>query len=215
MLLSQLVLKANTSSVKAEVTYTTSFTSRAFFDSSGRSMIPVPVVSLNLAPFSVVSLINCHSFIVHNILKVFQGVLIAIFWSIRLKLQPHWDWDFLQAGPVFQFSSVVSDWFFATPWTAVCQASLSFTISQSLLKLMSIESVMPSNLLILCSPLLLLPSVFPSIKVFSHESVLGIRWPKYWSFSFSISTSNEYLGSISFTIDWSELAVQGSLKSLL
>lgn len=89
MLLSQLVLKANTSSVKAEVTNTTSFTSRAFFDSSGRSMIPVPVVSLNLAPFSVVSLINCHSFIVHNILKVFQGVLIAILWSIRLKLQPH------------------------------------------------------------------------------------------------------------------------------
>ena len=91
---------------------------------------------------------------------------------------------------------------FSTPWTAARQASLSFIISQSLLKLMSIESVMPSNLLILCHPLLLLPSVFPSIRVFSNESVLRIRWPKDWSFSFSISPSNEYLGLISFRIDW-------------
>ena len=107
-------------------------------------------------------------------------------------------------------------WLFATPWAEELQASLSFSISQSLLKLMSIESVMPSNLLILCSPLLLLPSVFPSIKVFSHESVLGIRWPKYWSFSFSISTSNEYSGLITFRIDWFDLlALQGTLKSLL
>ena len=91
---------------------------------------------------------------------------------------------------------------FATPWTAARQASLSFIISQSLLKLMSIESVMPSNLLILCHPLLLLPSIFPSIGVFSKELVLRIRWPKDWSFSFSISPSNEYLGLISFRIDW-------------
>ena len=104
---------------------------------------------------------------------------------------------------------------FATPWTAAHQASLSFTISQSLLKLMSIESVMPPNHLILCHPLLLLPLIFPSITVFSNESALHITWPKYWSFSFSISPSNEYSGLISF-IDWLDLlAVQGTLKSLL
>ena len=105
---------------------------------------------------------------------------------------------------------------FATPWTAAPQAPLSFTMSQSLLKLMSIESVMPSSRLILCRPLLLLFSVFPSIKVFSSESALHIRWPKYWSFSFSISPSNEYSGLISFRMDWLDLlAVQGALKSLL
>ena len=101
-----------------------------------------------------------------------------------------------------------------TPWTAACQASLSITNSQSLLKLMSIKSVMPSNHLIFCCPLLLPPSVFPSITVFSNESVLRIRWPKYWSFS--ISPSDEYLGLISFKIDWFDLlVVQGILKSLL
>ena len=104
----------------------------------------------------------------------------------------------------------------ATPWTAAHQASLSITNSPSLLRLMSIESVMPSNHLILCHPLLLLPSVFPSIRVFSNESVLLIRWPEYWSFSFSISPSNEHSGLISFRIDWFDLlAVQGTLKSLL
>ena len=103
----------------------------------------------------------------------------------------------------------------ATPWTAAHQSPLSFTISQTLLKLMSTESMMPSNHLILCRPLLLLPSVFPSIRVFSNESALHIRWPKYWSFSFSISSSNEYSGLISFRIDWFDLlAVQGTLKSL-
>ena len=102
------------------------------------------------------------------------------------------------------------------PMTAARQASLSITNSQSLLKLMSIEAVMPSNHLILCHPLLLLPSIFPSIRVFSNESVLHIRWPKYWDFSFSISPSNEYSGLISFTMDWFNLlAVQGTLKSLL
>ena len=103
----------------------------------------------------------------------------------------------------------------ATPWTAAYQASLSITNSQSLFKLMSIKSVMPSNHLNLCHPLLLPPSIFPSIRVFSNESVLRIRWPKFWSFSFSISPSNEYSGLISFRIDWLDLlAVQGTLKSL-
>ena len=105
---------------------------------------------------------------------------------------------------------------FETPWTAACQASLSFTNSQSLLKLMSVEEVMPSNHLILRHPLLLLPSIFPSIRVFPNESVLLIRWSKYWSFSFSIRPSKEYPGLISFRIDWLDLlAVQGTLKSLL
>ena len=104
----------------------------------------------------------------------------------------------------------------AIPRTAASQASLSITNSWSLLKLLSIESVMPSNHLNLCHPLLLLPSIFPSIRIFSKESVLRIRWPKYWSFSFSISPSNEYSGLISFRMDWlALLAVQGTLKSLL
>ena len=105
---------------------------------------------------------------------------------------------------------------FATPWTAAHQASLSITNSWSLLKLMSIEAVMPSNHLILFHPLLLPPSIFSSIRVFSNESVFYIRWPKYWSFSFSISPSNEYSGLISFMTDWLDLlAVQGALKNLL
>ena len=104
---------------------------------------------------------------------------------------------------------------FATPWAAAHQTFLSIIISRSLLKLMSIESVMPSNHLILCHPLLLLPSIFPSITVFSNESILHIRWPKYWSSSFSIRPSNEYWGMISFRIDWFDLlAVQRTLKSL-
>ena len=111
--------------------------------------------------------------------------------------------------------SVVSD-FFATPWTAARQASLSITNTQSWLKLMSIELVMPSKHFILCHPLLLPPSIFPSIRVFSNESVLRITWPKYWSFSFSISPSSEYSGLISFRINWFDLyAVQGTLKSPL
>ena len=117
-------------------------------------------------------------------------------------------------GAVAQSLSLV--WPFATPRTAACQVFLSFTISRSLLKLMSIESMMPSNHLVLCCPLLLLPSIFPSIRVFSNESALHIRWPRYWSFSFSISPSNEHSGLISFRIDWFDLfAVQGTLKSLL
>ena len=118
-----------------------------------------------------------------------------------------------------QFSSVRSlshVWLFATPWTAARQASLSITNSQSLLRLMSFELVMPPNHLILCCPLLLPPSIFPSIRVFSNESVLHIRWPKDWSFSFSISPSNKYSGLISFRIDWFDLhAVQETFKSCL
>ena len=118
-----------------------------------------------------------------------------------------------------QFSSVQSlshVWLFATPWIAACQASLSITNSWSLLKLMSIELVMPFNHLILCRPLVLPPSIFPSIRVFSNESALHIRWPKDWSFSFSISPSDEYSGLISFRMNWLDLlAVQETLKSLL
>ena len=115
-----------------------------------------------------------------------------------------------------QFSHSVMCQLCATPWTVACQASLSITNSWSLPKLMFIESVMPSNHLILCRPLLLPPSIFPSIRVFSNESVLHIRWPKYWGFSFSISPSNEHSGLISFRMDWLDLlAVQGTLKSLL
>ena len=107
-------------------------------------------------------------------------------------------------------------WLFATPWTAAHQTSLSFTISWNLLKLMSIESMMPFNYLILCHPFLLRPSIFPNIRVFSNELVLLIRWPEYWSFSFSSSPSSEYSGLISFRMDWLDLlAVRGTLKSLL
>ena len=118
---------------------------------------------------------------------------------------------------MFQFSSVAQSCpTLCDPWTIARQASLSIANSWSLLKLMSIESVMQSNHLISCHPLLLPPSIFPSIRVFSNEWVLHIRWPEYWSFSFSISPSNEYLGMISFRMDWMDLlAIQGTLKNLL
>ena len=145
-------------------------------------------------------------------LPMIQYLSIVIHHSPQLTLQS------LRCLSI-QFSSVQSlirVRLFATPWTAACQASLFITKSQSLLKLMSIDSVMPSNHLILCRPLLLPPSIFPSIRVFSNESALCIRWPKYWSFSFSISPSHEYSGLVSFRMDWLDLlAVQGTLKSLL
>ena len=129
-------------------------------------------------------------------------------WSHRLQ---HTRLTSVQISEVQSISRV---WLSVTPWSAALQASISITNSQSLLKLISIESVMPSNHLILCHPFL--PSIFPSIRVFSSESVFCIRWPKYWSFSFSISPSNEYLGLMSFRMDWLDLlAVQGTLKSLL
>ena len=121
--------------------------------------------------------------------------------SLSLPHPPH------RGGGVQSLSRVRP---FVTPWTAACQASLSFIISRNLLKLMSIESVMPSSHLILCHPLLLLPSIFPSIRVFSHKQALHIRWPKYWSFSFNISPSSEHPGLISFRMDWLDLlTVQG------
>ena len=133
------------------------------------------------------------------------------------KFSPHVNYDSCGeiAGRAVQFSSVVSDSLWP-PWTSACQAALTITNSKSFLKLMSIELVMPSNHLIFSCPLLLLPSIFPRSRVFSNESVLYIRWPKYWSFNFSISPSNEYSGLISFRIDWFDLlAAQGTLKSLL
>ena len=144
----------------------------------------------------------------------------ALFLSLPTARRGQENRQGLQASVLpSQFSSVQSlsrVRLFATPWTAARQASLSITNSWSLLKLMSIESVMPSNHLILCRPLLLLPSMFPSIRVFSNESMLRIRWPKYWSFRFSISPSNEYSGMIFFRMDWlALLAVQGTLKNLL
>ena len=137
------------------------------------------------------------------------------------ELEIHWSFcspdSYIMLTKINRFSSVQSlsrVRLFATPWTAACQASLSITNSRSLPKLMSIEAVMPSCHLILCHPLLLLPSIFPSIRVFSNESALCIRWPKYRSFS--ISPSNEYSGLISFRIDWLDLlAVEGNFKSLL
>ena len=145
---------------------------------------------------------------------------LAFYWCLdhcfTLKMQMLKDQH--QSSGKFSFSSVQSlsrVRLFATPWTAAYQASLSITNSRSLLKLMSIESVMPSNHLFLCRPLLLLPSIFASIRVFSNESALHIRWQKCRSFSFNISPSNEYPGLISFRMDWLDLlAVQGTLKSL-
>ena len=117
---------------------------------------------------------------------------------------------------IISVQSLSRVWLFVTPWITAPRASLSITNSQSLLKLMSIESVMPSNNLILCCPLLLLPSIFPRVRIFSNESALCIRWPNYWNFSFSICPSNGYSGLISFRVDWFDLlAVQGTLKSLL
>ena len=126
-------------------------------------------------------------------------------------------WIVIALGLQFSSVQLLSHvWLFVTPWTAARQASLSITNSRNPPKPMSIESLMPSNHLILCHPLLLLPSIFPSIRVFSNESALSIRWPKYWSFSFSISPSSEHPGLISFRMDWFDLlAVQGTLKSLL
>ena len=124
--------------------------------------------------------------------------------------------NFANASCISSVQSLCRVWLFATPWIAAHQASLSFTNSWSSLRLMSIKLVMPSNHLILCHPLLFLPPIFPSIRVFSNESTLRMRWPKYWSFSFNISPSNEHPGMISFRMDWLDLlAVQGTLKNLL
>ena len=140
-------------------------------------------------------------------------VMGAVTVEVEIRVMPTWARTRDSLGSVQSLGRVR---FFAAPWSAAHQASLSITNFRSLLKLMSVESVMPSNHLILCHPLRLLPSIFPSIRVFSNESVLLIRWPKYWRFSFSISPSNEYSGLISFRIDRLDLlAFQGTLKSLL
>ena len=137
------------------------------------------------------------------------GAMVLMLWLVKTCFH-------LVIIHVVVFQSLSHVWLLATPWTAVCQASLFFTVPQNLLKLMSIELVMPSSHLILCHPLLLPPWIFPSIRVFSIELALCISWQKYWSFSFSISPSSEYSRLNSFRIDWLELlAVQGTLKSLL
>ena len=133
-------------------------------------------------------------------------IITLLTWPSDAKNKAHGSTEFVVA-----VQSLSCVWLFVTPMD--CKASLSFTIFQSLCKLMSIESVMPSNHLILCRHVLLLPSIFPSIRVFSNESVLLIRWPKDWSFSFSTSPSNEYSGLISFKINWFDILVQGTLKS--
>ena len=157
---------------------------------------------LNSRPRSVSKLFMCDF-----LLKVYVS-----FWVLYSSI-PIISFILLLFVIVVQLLSCV--WLFATPWTAGCWASLSFTIPWSVLKFMSIESVMPSNHLILCCPLLLLPSIFCSIRVFSNDSALGIRWPQHWSFSFSISLSSEYSGLISFRIDWFDLlAVQGLTRVL-
>ena len=153
--------------------------------------------------------------IIRKLSQVLLFFLTSIFYYFHISMKPNLDYSL--SFLLLRFSSVPSPVrFFAIPWTAACQASLSITNTQCLFKLMSIESVMPSNHLILCHPLLLPPPIFPSIGVFSNESVLPIRWPKYWSFSFSISSSSEHPGLISFRMDrFDLLAVQGTLKSLL
>ena len=133
-------------------------------------------------------------------------------WVFTCTWRPSQENENLKQWLVAQSLSPVQH--FVTPWTAAHQASLSFTVSQSLLRFMSIKLVMSSNHLILCHLLLLLPSIFPSIRVFSSKSALHIRWPKYWNFSFSISPFNDYSGLISFRIDWIDLTIQGALKSL-
>ena len=149
-----------------------------------------------------------------NLTWVFQVISLPFyFFSMLMPLR---DLSKCLYFSLYSVQSLSHVWLFAAPWTAACQALLSITNSKSLLKLMSIALVMPSSHLILCRPLLLPPSFFRSDRVFSNESVLCIRWPKYWSFSFSISPSNEYSGLISFRMDWLDLlAVQGTLKSLL
>ena len=163
--------------------------------------------------------LNSPLLIIHRSKKKSRGQLENSLSWITIKIQYIKICRMQQKNTSVQFSSFQSlshVWLFVTPWIAARQTSLSITNSRSLPKLMSIELVMPFNHLILRRPLLLLPSIFPSIKVFSNESALRIRWPKYWSFSFNISSSNEHPRLVSFRMDWLDLlAVQGTLKSLL
>ena len=172
-----------------------------------RLVISFISLSLSFFSFSSNTCIFCLSWMPH----IFKEV--SSLWLVRI-LSPTWMLDTFQSIQFSSPQSLCRVWLFATPWTAGHQASLSISNSLSSPKLMSIELVMPSNHLMLCHPLLL-PSIFPSIRVFSNESALCIRWPKYWSFSFNISPTNEHPGLISFRMDWLDvLAVQGTLKSL-
>ena len=170
----------------------------------------ISFISLSLFfSFSSNACIFCLSWMSH----IFKEV--SSLWLVRI-LSSTWMLHIIQCIQFSSFQLLSHVQLFATPWIAARQASLSITNSRSPPKPTSIESVMPSNHLILCHPLLLLPSIFPSIRVFSNKSALRIRWPKYWSFSFNISPSNEHPGLISFRMDWLDLlAVQGTLKSLL
>ena len=174
-------------------------------------MYCIPLIQFAFKFYLLLSIAKYSSFIIFIISLCSVMMIFLIFNISNLGLLSFFSW---LASLVIQLLSCI--WLFETSWTAECQASLFFTISQSFLWLMSIELVMPSNHLIFCCPLLLLPSIFPRIGVFSNESALCIRRPKYWSFSFSINSSNEYSGLISFRINWFDLlAVQGTLKSLL
>ena len=174
-----------------------------------RLVISFISLSLSFFSFSSNTCIFCLSWMPH----IFKEV--SSLWLVRI-LSPTWMLDTFQSIQFSSFQLLRRVRLFATPWTATRQGSLSITNSLILPKLMFVELVMPSNHFILCRPLLLLPSIFPSIRVFSNESALHIRWQKHWSFSFSISPSNEHPGLISFRIDWLDLlAVQGTLKHLL
>ena len=186
---------------------------------SSVQLFAIPWTAAHQASLSFTISLNLFKLIsIESVMLSNHLILCCLFSPPAFNLSQH-QGHFQWVGPLHQFRSVQSlshVWFFATPWTAAHQASLSITNSQRPHKPMSIESVMPSNHLIFCCLLLLLPTIFPSIRVFSNESVLRIRWPKYWSFSFSISPSNEHSGLISFRIDWFDLlAAQGTLKSLL
>ena len=174
-----------------------------------RLVISFISLSLSFFSFSSNTCIFCLSWMPH----IFKEV--SSLWLVRI-LSPTWMLDTFQSIQFSSFQLLRRVRLFATPWTATRQGSLSITNSLILPKLMFVELVMPSNHFILCRPLLLLPSIFPSIRVFSNESALHIRWQKHWSFSFSISPSNEHPGLISFRIDWLDLlAVQGTVKHLL
>ena len=173
-------------------------------------MYCIPLIQFAFKFYLLLNIAKYSSFIIFIISLCSVMMIFLIFNISNLGLLSFFS---CLASLVIQLLSCI--WLFVTSWTAACQASLSLTVSQSFLWLMSIESVMPSNHLIFCCPLLLLPSIFPRIGIFSNESALCIRWPKYWSFSFSINPSNEYSGLISFRINWFDLlAVQGILKSL-
>ena len=187
-------------------------------DFSFSTPFPMLVIFCGLFIYSLIAILMCVNWFLYCFSSKSQ--ISQISPTIISRISSFFQYVFLEDKNTFKIISSVQSLshiqLFATPWTAAHQASLSITNTQSLIRLMSIKSVIPSSHLILCRLLLLLPLIFPSIRVISSESVLHIRWPKYWSFSFNISASNEYSGLITFRIDWFDiLAVQGTLKSLL